>query len=73
MSFTTETLDKAYLEYSNITNAKTAKELRLEQQLAERDELIHKIWKEEWLQLIDTDKLQEISDNFAEKLKKEER
>jgi hypothetical protein len=32
MSFTTETLDKAYLEYSNITSAKTAKELKLEQE-----------------------------------------
>jgi hypothetical protein len=28
----TETLDKAYLEYSNITTAKTAKELKLEQE-----------------------------------------
>ena len=27
---TTETLDKAYLEYSNLTTAKTAKELELE-------------------------------------------
>jgi hypothetical protein len=32
MSFTTETLDKAYLEYSNITTARTAKELKLEQE-----------------------------------------
>jgi hypothetical protein len=31
--FTTETLDRAYLEYSNITTAKTAKELKLEQEL----------------------------------------
>jgi hypothetical protein len=28
----TETLDKAYLEYSNITKAKTSKELKLEQE-----------------------------------------
>jgi hypothetical protein len=30
--FTTETLDRAYLEYSNITTAKTAKELKLEKE-----------------------------------------
>jgi len=28
--YTTETLDKSYLEYSNITKAKTAKEIKLE-------------------------------------------
>jgi hypothetical protein len=37
-SFTTETLDKAYLEYSNITKAKTAKELKLEQENAKLKE-----------------------------------
>jgi hypothetical protein len=30
--FTTETLDMVYLEYSNITTAKTAKELKLEKE-----------------------------------------
>jgi len=36
--FTTETLDKTYLEYSNITKAKTAKELKLEQENAKLKE-----------------------------------
>jgi hypothetical protein len=31
--FTTETLDMVYLEYSNITTAKTAKELKLEREI----------------------------------------
>ena len=35
----TETLDKLYLEWSNFTGAKTARELQLEAQLEDRDML----------------------------------
>ena len=39
--FTTETLDKAYLEYSNITKAKTSKELKLEQENAKLKDMLN--------------------------------
>lgn len=41
--FTTETLDKAYLEYSNITEAKTRKEIELEQKLETAQRVIESL------------------------------
>lgn len=42
-NYTSETLDKMYLEYSNLTEAKTRKEIELESKVAKAKKLFEKV------------------------------
>jgi len=69
---TTETLDKLYLEYSNLTTAKTRKGLVLEQKI-ERLERVNQVLKKACERVLNANASENLKNNTKISIKEAER